>query len=118
MLQYGLGIQFVSYLIVAAIFIVGKMNIAVLIAFEMLSTTGKIIFNSGSIGILPHLVSENDIHDGINITQRINSVMSILGGARWFDGHIFRSGKFLLISFSLFARGVSSLYVDTLFSTK
>lgn len=86
MLQYGLGIQFVSYLIVTAIFIVGKMNIAVLIAFEMLSTTGKIIFNSGSIGILPHLVSENDIHDGINITQRINSVMSILGGrsvVRW-----------------------------------
>lgn len=81
LLQYGLAIQFVSYLIVAAIFIVGKMNIAVLIAFEMLSTTGKIIFNSGSIGILPHLVSENDIPDGINITQRINSVMSILGGA-------------------------------------
>lgn len=81
LLQYGLGIQFSSYLIVAVIFMFSKMNISMLVAFEIVSTIGKIIFNSGSIGILPHLVSERDIPDAINITHRINSVMSILGGA-------------------------------------
>ncbi|MBA0207331.1 hypothetical protein [Pectobacterium aroidearum] len=76
----GLGMQLISYFIVATILFSGGMNIAFFIAFEILSTFGKIIFNTGSIGIIPCLVPSDKITDGMNITHRINSTMSILGG--------------------------------------
>ncbi|MDY4385708.1 MFS transporter [Pectobacterium aroidearum] len=76
----GLGMQLISYFIVAKIIFSGEMNIAFFIAFEILSTFGKIIFNTGSIGIIPCLVPSDKITDGMNITHRINSTMSILGG--------------------------------------
>lgn len=77
---YGLLTQLISYMIITFLFFKNDMSIVVLIIFEIFSTAGKIVFNSGSIGILPHIIPEGKIHQGINITQRINSVMAILGG--------------------------------------
>lgn len=80
LIQIGLVVQLISYLCASSIFFVGKMNLSILIVFEMFSTVGKLIFSTGSIGILPHLVPENKITDGMNVTHRINSIMSIVGG--------------------------------------
>lgn len=76
----GLGIQMTSYAVDTVLFFSGNMTLWYLIIFEIIATTGKIIFNSASIGILPHIVEHEKITNGMNITHRINSTMSILGG--------------------------------------
>lgn len=76
----GLALQFLSYVTVAFVFMSGGMKLSALIAFELLSASGRILFNAGSIGILPHLIPENRITEGMNITHRVTSTMSIIGG--------------------------------------
>lgn len=76
----GCVIQSLSYLVAAFILKYNNMNIILMMGIEILSAIGKVIFNAGSIGILPHLVCKEKISDGINIIDRINSVISILGG--------------------------------------
>ncbi|MGG5413893.1 MFS transporter [Edwardsiella tarda] len=76
----GLALQFLSYITVAFVFMSGGMKLSLLVALELLSASGRILFNAGSIGILPHLIPENRIIDGMNITHRVTSTMSIIGG--------------------------------------
>lgn len=77
----GLFIQLLSYLFVTTLFVVNGMSFIPLVSFEVAATFGKIIFNTGSIGILPHIVDKDKITEGMNVTDRINSTVSILGGA-------------------------------------
>lgn len=76
----GLALQFLSYITVAFVFMSGGMKLSLLVTLELLSASGRILFNAGSIGILPHLIPENRIIDGMNITHRVTSTMSIIGG--------------------------------------
>ncbi|WP_068871703.1 MFS transporter [Edwardsiella tarda] len=76
----GLALQFLSYITVAFVFMSGGMKLSLLVALELLSASGRILFNAGSIGILPHLIPENRSIDGMNITHRVTSTMSIIGG--------------------------------------
>lgn len=76
----GLLIQGVGYVFAALVFISDEMTLSLLIAFEITATVGRVIFNTGTLGILPNLVKSENITDAVNITDRINSSMSIIGG--------------------------------------
>lgn len=80
LMTFGLLIQVTMYVFATLFFIHDKMTLSFLIFFEVIATVGKITFNTGSIGILPHIVESEKINEGMNITERINSTMSILGG--------------------------------------
>jgi MFS family permease len=80
LMSFGLFIQIVIYFLATLAFLNNSMTLQFLIFFEVIATVGKIIFNTGAIGILPHIVEDEKITDGMNITDRINSTMSILGG--------------------------------------
>lgn len=80
LLVSGCIIQSLSYFAAAFILKSNNMNIILMMSIEIISAIGKVVFNAGSIGILPHLVCKDKISDGINIIDRINSTISILGG--------------------------------------
>lgn len=76
----GLVVQGCSYIFVVMTFFYGAMSLSILIFFEIIATVGKIIFNTGSIGILPNIVTSDRLSEAVNVTDRINSTMSIIGG--------------------------------------
>ena len=76
----GLLIQGAGYVFATLIFISDEMTLSILIAFEIIATVGRVVFNTGTLGILPNIVKSKNITDAVNITDRINSSMSIIGG--------------------------------------
>lgn len=80
LMTLGLIMQVISYLAATIFFLNNCMSLWALVTFEIIATMGKVVFNTGSIGILPHILAPEKITEGMNVTDRINSTMSILGG--------------------------------------
>lgn len=113
LLVIGCLIQSLSYLVAAFILKNNSMNLILLMSVEVVAAIGKVVFNAGSIGILPHLVEQNKISDGINIIDRINSVVSILGGifGGFFVSMLGVVNSFFLYTFCLLASCILCAFI-------
>ena len=100
----------VLYLALAAMAASGAFQLWLILSLYMLSGAGSALFSAGASGIVPSLVSRDDLQLAMQRTEAVNSVGQILGGAA--GGLLVTAigvpGALLLDSLSYFAAAAAS----------